>query len=737
MKRSYAITGAYRWKHFFLAFTLIVSVFSIFLHAGEGNAAQTTLIWNPPIANEDGTPLTGLAGYKVYYGTVSRNYTQSIDVGNVTTYTVPNLSDGVTYYFAATAYNTAQKESQYSNEISRAMSPPPLPQYILTVGKGGTGTGTVISAPAGVSCGTDCTEAYTAGTSVTLSASPDGNSLFSGWSGACAGTGACALTMDAAKSVTATFAIKTFTLTATAGAGGSISPSGTVTVNHGASQTYTITPNTGYAIADVKVDGSSKGAVTTYTFTNVTGHHTITASFATVTYPDISVTPSSYSYGNVLVGKDSVFQVFIVTNMGTENLVIGSSVITGSAEFLLLDDNCSGRSVAPGDRCSVSVYFSPATGGIKSAWLVVPSNDPDTPKTVIPLEGSGRLDLTDSVNLPRTGQSVSYFPGDDGSVQAGAVWPEPRIFDNGDGTVTDTLTGLMWLKDGSCLNKKNWNGALNTIADLNANPGKYLCKGYNGNYTDWRMPNVRELDSLVNYGVLNSSSWMNVNGFTNVKGANYWSSTTASGTTQAWLINLYNGMESPGLKSKTNHIMAVRSISQGNRYDVPVTGQTVSYFPGDDGSVQAGAVWPEPRFLDNGGGTVTDTLTGLMWLKDGSCLNRKNWNGALNTIADLNANPGRYPCADYHGNYTDWRMPNVRELDSLINFGVLDSSAWLNASSFRNIKASSYWTSTSALLSNTQGWIVDMKRATTSSTKKSTILYVWPVRSAGTGQTVH
>jgi len=72
----------------------------------------------------------------------------------------------------------------------------------------------------------------------------------------------------------------TFTITASAGANGSIDPSGEVTVSKGADQTFTITPDMGYHVADVLVDGSSVGAVTTYTFTNVTANHTISATFA-------------------------------------------------------------------------------------------------------------------------------------------------------------------------------------------------------------------------------------------------------------------------------------------------------------------------------------------------------------------------------------------------------------------------------------------------------------------------
>ena len=77
----------------------------------------------------------------------------------------------------------------------------------LTVSKDGTGSGIVTSAPAGISCGSDCSEAYNDDTSVTLTAVADLGSTFTGWSGACTSTGSCVVTMDAAKSVTATFTL--------------------------------------------------------------------------------------------------------------------------------------------------------------------------------------------------------------------------------------------------------------------------------------------------------------------------------------------------------------------------------------------------------------------------------------------------------------------------------------------------------------------------------------------------
>jgi hypothetical protein len=88
--------------------------------------------------------------------------------------------------------------------------------------------------------------------------------------------------------VTATFAIGTYTITASAGVNGAISPLGNIVVNHGTSQTFTIIPDSGYHVADVLIDGIPVGALTSYTFTNVTVGHTLSATF-TLTAPSWDV----------------------------------------------------------------------------------------------------------------------------------------------------------------------------------------------------------------------------------------------------------------------------------------------------------------------------------------------------------------------------------------------------------------------------------------------------------------
>jgi hypothetical protein len=100
---------------------LSFSLLSISSGCGGGRSeGATKLTWEAPTTVSDGTPLTDLAGYKIYYGTSSGNYTEVIDAGNVTTYTVGSLPPG-TYYFAVTAYNGSGNESDYSNEASKTI----------------------------------------------------------------------------------------------------------------------------------------------------------------------------------------------------------------------------------------------------------------------------------------------------------------------------------------------------------------------------------------------------------------------------------------------------------------------------------------------------------------------------------------------------------------------------------------------------------------------------------------
>jgi hypothetical protein len=122
-----------------------------------------------------------------------------------TSFVDPAISDGIRYCYRVKAFD-ALGESPYSAEACAATAV--TSSYTVAVSKTGTGTGTVSSSPAGIICGTDCSEAYVSGSLVTLTATAAQGSKFVGWSGGCAGTSTCMVIGNAATTVTATFNIQ-------------------------------------------------------------------------------------------------------------------------------------------------------------------------------------------------------------------------------------------------------------------------------------------------------------------------------------------------------------------------------------------------------------------------------------------------------------------------------------------------------------------------------------------------
>lgn len=172
---------------------------------------------------------------------------------------------------------------EVGNRLSKAFA---FKTWPLNVVLNDTAGGTVASTPGGINCGGTCSAAYNNNTRVTLTVSSNTGYTFAGWSGgassdACTGTGACMLTMDASKNVTANFTRKILTINASAAPDESgISPSGAIEVQYGDNVTFAIGSKAGYTLTDVKVDGTSIGPATSYVFNKVTSDHAITAIYA-------------------------------------------------------------------------------------------------------------------------------------------------------------------------------------------------------------------------------------------------------------------------------------------------------------------------------------------------------------------------------------------------------------------------------------------------------------------------
>ena len=176
------------------AFPICLSIALAIFSQAELNAAQLLLSWTDNSTNED--------GFKIERGPATAGpFTQiGTTLSNTASYTDSGLADATTFCYRVRAYNTAG-DSGYTNAVCGTTT------ATMTLTKAGTGSGTVTSVPAGINCGATCSFSYTSGTSVTLTAAAAAGSTFTGWTGVCTGTGACVVTMDAAKSVSAAFTI--------------------------------------------------------------------------------------------------------------------------------------------------------------------------------------------------------------------------------------------------------------------------------------------------------------------------------------------------------------------------------------------------------------------------------------------------------------------------------------------------------------------------------------------------
>jgi len=198
--------------------------------------------------------------------------------------------------------------------------------------------------------------------------------------------------------------------------------------------------------------------------------------------------------------------------------------------------------------------------------------------------------------VPRTGQKTTFDanipPRDDGALQAGVEWPDPRFIlnvnpndDNGagagtaangicdgteicNGTVTDNLTGLTWLRHGNCASSpRAWQTALNDVVQLNTNGtmNSNNCgdtSNAGANQTDWRLPNIRELHSIVDFGT-SEPALPSGHPFVSFDG-DYWSSTTvADDASLAWVMSLTFGRVNDLSKDESFNSFNVTAVRGG------------------------------------------------------------------------------------------------------------------------------------------------------------------------------
>ncbi|HIJ81526.1 MAG TPA: DUF1566 domain-containing protein [Desulfuromonadales bacterium] len=335
--------------------------------------------------------------------------------------------------------------------------------------------------------------------------------------------------------------------------------------------------------------------------------------------------------------------------------------------------------------------------------------------------------------------------GLDGDVKAGVAWPTPRFTDNKNGTLTDSLTGLTWLKDAYCYKDGTMFATLTRAKALKSGTCGLTDDSVAGS---WRVPTIAELRTLQNFGspLGNNDTWLISQGFSNAQNKVYWSSTN-NGTQYGFVADLGSNHETFRYKDAVEASLFVKGSSTSSTAPVMQTGQTTcsnsvgNSIPcsgtGQNGELRTGVAWPNPRFSDTGSGIIVDNLTGIGWSKNANAPSPdkstcapgadKTYPNALSHIACLNTNK-------YLG-FSSWRLPSIKELQTLYDYSESsqDNISWLTSQGVSNINASnnSYWSSTNNLASGytMQAYMYDIMTAYTDTMNRNnnTTATIWPV----------
>ncbi len=304
----------------------------------------------------------------------------------------------------------------------------------VAVSKTGTGSsgGTVQSSPAGINCGGTCSAEFTAST-VTLSATTDSNTSFTGWSGAgCSGTGTCTVSTTANKNVTASFATNPAEIT--------VSPTsqdfGSVVQGQSTAANFTVTnvgalpsgalsvSKSGAATADFTISGNCQG-----TILQPAGTCTATVTFApqssgaksaeldiaaspggSLMVPlsgnglspgTLSISPTSYTFSDTNIAAASATKTFTVTNTGGSSTGMVGVLLSNTTDFTITSESCGGTTLAPAGTCQVIVKFAPSAVGDALGSVIVQASPGG--QASASLGGTG----TASISVSKTGSGAS------------------------------------------------------------------------------------------------------------------------------------------------------------------------------------------------------------------------------------------------------------------------------------------------------------------------------------------
>lgn len=286
------------------------------------------------------------------------------------------------------------------------------------------------------------------------------------------------------------------------------------------------------------------------------------------------------------------------------------------------------------------------------------------------------------LRLPDTGQNISYTNtfGEDNDYN----FNTPLFRVNGNGTVTDSVTGLMW---------QQTDGGEMTIENAIIYCDTLTLAGY----SDWRLPNAHEAFSILNHQ--NTRPAMEDNIFVTTSAEYWWTvDRQVNDVSKIWVTNAGGGI---GNHPKNE------TISAGGAKQIHVRAVRDTRTP----------TIVLNHFTNNGNGTITDNLTNLVWQQT-ALPDSLTWENALNyadtfSIAGIN----------------DWRLPNIKEIQSINDESRINPS--VNTTYFQNIGVGRFWSSTTLPNQTSKAWYLDTHFGITTYQTKTSRLNVLLVRGSG------